>query len=70
MKHRHLTHENFTLAAIEDIIARGQMLDWAKLITVIRADPFGEVAMKTKRLCELPLYGSPVFRRVIAAAQQ
>ena len=28
MKHRRLTHEGFTLAAIEDILDRGKMPDW------------------------------------------
>ncbi|HEY1932269.1 MAG TPA: hypothetical protein VGG99_09680 [Acetobacteraceae bacterium] len=69
MKHRHLTHEAFTLAAIEDILARGRMLDWVPLIAAIRADPFGEVAEKTRLLCERQLYGAPVFRRVVAAAR-
>jgi hypothetical protein len=69
MKHRHLTHEAFTLAAIEDILARGGMADWVPLIAAIRADPFGEVAEKTRMLCERRLYGGPVFRRVIADAR-
>lgn len=70
MKHRHLTHDEFTLAAIEDILDRGKMPDWAPLIDAIREDPYGDVAEKTRVLCERPLYGAPVFRRVIAAARQ
>ena len=70
MKHRHLTHDEFTLAAIEDILDRGKMPDWAPLIDAIRADPYGEIAEKTRALCERPLYAAPVFRRVIAAARQ
>jgi hypothetical protein len=70
MKHRHLTHEGFTLAAIEDILARGRMPDWEPLVTAIQADPYGEVAENTRALCERPLYGAPVFRRVLAAARQ
>lgn len=31
MQHRHLNHERFTLAAIDDVIARGRRQDWAKL---------------------------------------
>jgi hypothetical protein len=69
MKHRHITHEDFTTAAIEDILARGRMPDWVPLITAIRNDPYGEVAEKTQMLSELPLYGASVFRRVIAAAR-
>ncbi|MEI2691809.1 MAG: hypothetical protein V9H69_19750 [Anaerolineae bacterium] len=30
MQHRHLTHEQYTLAAIDDIIARGKRRDWAE----------------------------------------
>ena len=69
MKHRHLAHEAFTLAAIEDILARGSMPDWVPLISAVRADPFGEVAEKTRLLSERQLYGAPVFRRVIANAR-
>ncbi|WP_130470208.1 hypothetical protein [Candidatus Magnetaquicoccus inordinatus] len=69
MKHRHLTHAKFTLAAIEDILARGRMRDWEPLITAIQDDPYGEIAEKTRIICELPLYGAPVFRRVLAAAR-
>jgi hypothetical protein len=45
------------------------MPDWVPLIAAIRADPFGEVAEKTRMLSERELYGSPVFRRLIAAAR-
>jgi len=69
MKHRHVTHEAFTLAAIEDILARGRMPDWVPPIAAIRADPFGAVAEKTRVLCERRLYGAPVFRRVLAAVR-
>jgi len=31
MKHRHLNHELFTLAAIDDIIINGKKKDWAEL---------------------------------------
>jgi hypothetical protein len=31
MIHRHLNHQNFTLAAIDDIIARGTKRDWSEL---------------------------------------
>ena len=70
MKHRHLTHEAFTLAAIEDILERGRMTDWVPLIAAIRAEPFGEVAEKTCLLSERRSYAAPVFRRVLAAARE
>ena len=31
MLHRHLNHEQLTLAAIDDIIAQGKPQDWAQL---------------------------------------
>lgn len=31
MLHRHLTHQEYTLAAIDDTIARGKRRDWADL---------------------------------------
>jgi hypothetical protein len=46
------------------------MPDWEPLIAAIQANPHGEVAERTLKLCERPFYGAPVFRRVIAAARQ
>ncbi|MBI3959251.1 MAG: hypothetical protein HY328_10620 [Chloroflexi bacterium] len=31
MLHRHLNHQQLTLAAIDDVIARGKRQDWAEL---------------------------------------
>ena len=31
MEHRHLNHQRYTLAAIDDVIARGKWDDWAAL---------------------------------------
>jgi len=72
MKHRHLNHETFTLAAIEDILARGSMPDWAVLIARIEADPFGEIAEKTLRICRsTDIYGaSKLFMHLVQAARQ
>ena len=39
MQHRHLNHQHFTPAAIDDIIARGKWRDWAGLRTAAFADP-------------------------------
>jgi hypothetical protein len=69
VKHRHLKHEEFTFAAIEDILARGQLPDWEPLISAIQAEPWGEVAQKTLLISQRPLYGSPVFQRVLTAAR-
>ena len=38
MRHRHLNHEDYTLAAIDDIIARGKWRDWADLRQAVLAD--------------------------------
>lgn len=37
MRHRNLTHEAFTWAAIEGILERGTMPDWEPLIAAIEA---------------------------------
>ena len=72
MKHRHLNHEGFTLAAIENILARGSMPDWAPLIQTIKYDPFGEVADKTLTVCRnAEIYGaSKLFTRLVQGARQ
>ena len=72
MKHRHLNHEAFTLAAIEDIVSRGSLPDWAPLIENIKADPFGEVADKTLTVCRnTEIYGgSKLFTRLVQSARQ
>lgn len=31
MQHRHLTHSEWTLAAVDDVIARGRIDDWKQL---------------------------------------
>lgn len=31
MQHRHLNHQDFTLAAIDDVISRGRLKDWFEL---------------------------------------
>lgn len=49
MLHRHLNHQEFTLAAIDDIIARGKRRDWAALRTALLADP--SIREKILRVC-------------------
>ncbi len=39
MLHRHLNHQRFTLAAIDDVISRGQWDDWVELRRAVLADP-------------------------------
>lgn len=50
MLHRHLTHQEFTLAAIDDVIARGKRRDWAELRRVALNDR--EVMRKVLRVCQ------------------
>jgi hypothetical protein len=71
MKHRHLNHESFTLAAIEDILSRGNIPEWVPLIDAIRTDPHGEIAEKTLQICAArEIYGvSRLFPRLIANAR-
>ena len=49
MRHRHLNHQRFTAAAIDDVIARGKWRDWADL----RAAALDEPALfdKIERVC-------------------
>lgn len=50
MLHRHLTHERFTLAAIDDVISRGKWLDWAELRRAALDDR--ETLEKISRVCQ------------------
>ena len=38
MYHRHLNHQGFTLAAIDDVILRGRWQDWAELRQAVLTD--------------------------------
>lgn len=48
MTHRHLNHDNLTLAAIDSIIERGKWRDWLRLARAIRGDP--DIAEKVAKL--------------------
>lgn len=50
MKHRHLNHESHTLAAIDDIIARGKRADWIELRRAILSNP--ELRRKVLQICQ------------------
>jgi hypothetical protein len=49
MLHRHLSHQQFTLAAIDDVIARGKRRDWAELRRAALQDRV--VLEKVLRVC-------------------
>lgn len=48
--HRHLAHQKFTLAAIDDIIARGKRQDWAELRRAALDDR--AIMEKVLRVCQ------------------
>ena len=50
MRHRHLTHQEFTLAAIDDVIARGKRRDWAELRAAALSDP--RILERILRVCQ------------------
>ncbi|MDX2300170.1 MAG: hypothetical protein NW204_10640 [Xanthomonadaceae bacterium] len=50
MRHRHLSHQDFTLAAIDDVIARGKRRDWAALRRALLADR--ALRASVLRVCE------------------
>lgn len=51
MQHRHLNHQNFILAAIDDIINRGRRQDWAALRHAALGDRL--VMEKIRRICDV-----------------
>lgn len=67
MKHRHLNHEAFTLAAIDDILERGTLADWLPLLQEVARDPGGPAADRVLRVIRHhPMYGTTeVWRRLI-----
>jgi len=38
MRHRHLNHQDYTLAAIDDVISNGQRAAWERLRLALRQD--------------------------------
>jgi hypothetical protein len=51
MLHRHLTHQQLTLAALDDIISRGKRSDWEMLREAARNDP--TIWEKLLRICRV-----------------
>lgn len=49
MRHRHLNHQDFTLAAIDDIIGNGQRTAWEGLRLALREQP--GIREKILRVC-------------------
>jgi len=49
MAHRHLNHQDFTLAAIDDIISNGKWDEWVRLRLALRRD--AGIRDKILRVC-------------------
>jgi len=54
MKHRHIEPRGYSLAAIDDIIARGKMRDWVALREALRRDP--SLGSKIIRVCQAHIH--------------
>jgi hypothetical protein len=50
MEHRHLNHQKYTLASIDDVIGRGKRRDWAALRDAALKDRV--VMEKILRVCQ------------------
>jgi hypothetical protein len=50
MLHRHLNHQEFTLAAIDDVIGRGKRQDWVELRRAVLRDR--AILQKVLRVCK------------------
>jgi hypothetical protein len=53
MQHRHLNHQDFTLAAIDDVIGRGRLSDWHELRSAMLSQP--DLRAKVSRVCDAHL---------------
>ncbi|MCL5798836.1 MAG: hypothetical protein M1574_01760 [Gammaproteobacteria bacterium] len=60
MLHRHLNHQRFTLAAIDDVISRGRWSDWAELRRAVLSDR--ALLDKVERVCR-PYASNPYAQR-------
>jgi hypothetical protein len=60
MLHRHLSHQQLTLAAIDDIVSRGKLSDWVLLRDAMRKDP--AILEKLLRICK-PRHADPYAQR-------
>lgn len=54
MQHRHLNHQNLTLAAIDDVIGRGQRQDWTVLRNAVTNDR--QLLEKILRVCRAHIH--------------
>ena len=52
MRHRHLSHQRLTPAALDDLLENGTLGDWQPVLARVRRDPYGPVAMRIADLLE------------------
>ena len=71
LPHRHLDYDESVpvvdrgLAALDDLLERGDLDDWAPVAAAIRAEPRGRVAEAVLGLCrDHPIYGTSVLWQV------
>jgi hypothetical protein len=64
MQHRHLNHSKYTLAAIDDVIERGNLDDWTELARAILRDGSGQLAAKVLRVSDARVGDNPQSYRV------
>lgn len=50
MRHRHLTHQRLTLAALDDLLENGTLADWQPVLARVRREPYGPVATRIVEL--------------------
>jgi hypothetical protein len=75
--HRHLDYpadippERLGPAAVDDLLERGDLDEWAPLARAVASEPWGPLAQIVVRLCEAhPMYGtSPLWRAFVANCQ-
>jgi hypothetical protein len=60
MWHRHLNHSDWTLAAVDDVIARGRMADWLSLRDVAAKDT--DIRARIVQVCQ-PRLSDPHAQR-------
>jgi hypothetical protein len=52
MRHRHLGHQRLTPAALDDLLENGTLGDWQPVLSRVRRDPYGPVAMRIAELLD------------------
>jgi hypothetical protein len=62
MVHRHLNHQNYTLAAIDDVISRGNLRDWHEMRKAVLHDR--SLLEKVRQICA-PRIADPYAQRYL-----